>query len=113
MAFDLLWGDNISATDRFLLRSVSRLLSAPYSNFVTEGDYKVQLLEAGFEESKITMSDITNDVFPGLSGFLRRHDRELRGIGVTSFTQFRWAGRLFRWFATGRVVRAYIVVAKK
>jgi hypothetical protein len=113
MAFDLLLAEDISPVDKFLLRCASRLLSAPFSNFMTRRNYTRQLVEAGFQYESITISDITPDVFQGLSDFISRQDGALRQIGVTSFARFRWAGRLFRWFATGKVVRACIVIAQK
>lgn len=113
MAFDLLLGENISKLDKLFLRLISRLLSAPFTNFITQEEYRAQLGQCGYDQEKIAIQDITQHVFQGLSDFLVRQDAGLRQIGVTSFMRFRLAGKLFGWFSKGNVVRACIVIAKK
>jgi hypothetical protein len=112
-AFDLLLASNISSSDKLLLWVVARLLQAPFSNFMVEQDYKSQLVQAGYKEEDIIITDITQHVFPGLAAFLEMQERELRSIGVTKFGWFWVVRRLFTWFASGSVVRACIVITRQ
>ena len=101
-----------SILNSIFLRVLTPGLSAPFSNFVTFDAYKAQLQEVGYAAEDITIEDITNDVFPGLATFLETRQRELTALGLSGFSKWRISGWLFRWLASGDVLRAGVVVAK-
>ncbi|OJD21954.1 hypothetical protein ACJ73_06704 [Blastomyces percursus] len=96
----------------FALRCLTPALSAPYSNFVTIVEYKCLLEKAGYGPEDITIEDITEDVFPGLAQFFGERIQEMSALGLKGFTKWRVSEWLFRWLASGQVLRAGIVVAK-
>lgn len=111
MAFDLILSPNISTFDRVKLWIVSLFLSAPFSNFMTESEYRRQLKASGYSSDRIMMEDISEHCFDKLAQFLDRREKELNKVGIDSFERFRLAKQMFRWFARGKVVLAYIIVA--
>ncbi|PGH06440.1 hypothetical protein AJ79_06530 [Helicocarpus griseus UAMH5409] len=98
--------------NRLALRCLTSALSAPFSNFVTIAEYKNQLEKVGYAPEDITIEDITEDVFPGLASFFERRIQEMSALGLEGFTKWRVSGWLFRWIASGQVLRAGIVVAR-
>ena len=112
MAFDLLLAPDISNFDWLKLWVICLFISAPISNFMVESEYKQQLEASGYSTGTILMDDITGDCFKQLAQFLDKREEELSGLGIHSFDRFRLAKWMFQWFARGKVVRAYIVVAK-
>ncbi|KAI1913327.1 hypothetical protein LOZ61_002863 [Ophidiomyces ophidiicola] len=95
-----------------LLRLLTPALSAPFSNFMTMSAYKRELQEAGYAVENITIEDITEDVFPGLAGFLERRDQELAEFGLAGFSKWRMSGWIFKWLSFGDALKAGIVIAK-
>jgi poly(rC)-binding protein 2/3/4 len=117
LAYDLFLATPSSHTlkttlNTLLTRILAPALSAPYSNLLTPAAYRTQLREAGYADEDISIEDITEDVFPGLAGFLENRQREIKALGLSGFTKWRISGWLFRWLAGGDVLRAGIVVAK-
>jgi hypothetical protein len=112
MAFDLLLAPDISKFDWLMLWMISLFTSAPISNFMVEREYRQQLEASGYLADKIVMDDITGDCFKQLAQFLAKRKKDLSELGIRSFERFWLAKMMFRWFATGKVVRAYTVVAK-
>jgi hypothetical protein len=88
------------------------LLGCPWQAFLTEEEYREQLVACGYERESIIIKDISEDVFPGLVAFLERQDKALAESGISLGAGFRLARRVFGWFATSKVIRAVIVVAK-
>jgi poly(rC)-binding protein 2/3/4 len=101
-----------AALNTLLIRILAPALSAPFSNFLTPAAYRDQLRQAGYADEDISIEDITEDVFPGLAGFLENRQREINALGLSGFTKWRISGWLFRWLAGGDVLRAGIIVAK-
>lgn len=110
MAFDLCLADHISIPNLFLLRILTKLMGAPWANFVTQDEYREKLVEAGYQD--ITIKDISEHVFAGLATFLKEQDRTLRviGYGLGPFHLARW---MFGWWAQTGIIRGVIVVAKR
>ncbi|OJD15444.1 hypothetical protein AJ78_04285 [Emergomyces pasteurianus Ep9510] len=105
--------DNVKRSlNTFALRCLTPALSAPFSNFVTIAEYKRLLEKAGYGLDDITIEDITDDVFPGLAKFFEKRIQEMTALGLEGFTKWRISGWLFRWLASGQVLRAGVVVAR-
>ncbi|KAJ0414961.1 hypothetical protein BJY00DRAFT_294144 [Aspergillus carlsbadensis] len=112
MAFDLLLPSHpLPILTRLLLRLLCLFTSTPYSNFLTESQYRALLVEAGYDDSKIEFRDISEHVFPGIAAFMKRRLEEARMFGFKGVGKYRGAGVVFRWWATG-VVRGVVVVAR-
>jgi hypothetical protein len=112
MAFDLLLPSHpLPLLTRLLLRLLCLFTSTPYSNFLTESQYRDLLIEAGYDDSKIEFRDISEHVFPGVAAFMKRRVEEARMFGVKGVGKYKGAGVVFRWWATG-VVRGVVVVAR-
>ena len=111
MAFDLVLDDKATTWNRLAVRLVGLLMSCPLRTFLTEEQYREQLVQCGYDGETIVLRDISDDVFAGVSEFLRRQEAALRLYGI-SIGGFKLAGRLFEWFDRTRVVRASIVVAR-
>lgn len=78
---------------------------------MTESEYRRQLEASGYSRDGIMMEDISKRCFDNLEQFLERREKELNKVGIDSFERFRLAKQMFRWFARGKVVLAYIIVA--
>ncbi|KAF4967431.1 hypothetical protein FSARC_5004 [Fusarium sarcochroum] len=111
MAFDLLLNESASAMDIWRARLIGKMMGCPLNTFLSETEYRDQLVECGYDRKEITIKEITDDVFSGLVKFLDRQDQLLTEYGV-SMGGFKLAGRLFNWFDKSRVVRAVVVVAR-
>ena len=115
MAFDFMLADEKdapNATQRLLLRLVCLMTSAPYSNLLTQKQYKEMLLTAGYVQENIEIEDVSRYVFKPLSDFMTKKDIELRsiGLGIGAFRVARW---IFSWWGSTGIVRGCIVVARK
>ncbi|KAL3491465.1 hypothetical protein BJX62DRAFT_124690 [Aspergillus germanicus] len=112
MAFDLLLPSHpLPLITRLLLRLLCLFTSTPYSNFLTESQYRGLLTEAGYDDSKIEFRDISEHVFPGVAAFMKRRVEEARMFEVKGVGKYKGAGVVFRWWATG-VIRGVVVVAR-
>ncbi|KAL3450840.1 hypothetical protein BJX65DRAFT_304996 [Aspergillus insuetus] len=112
LAFDLLLPSHpLPLMTRLLLRLLCLFTSTPYSNFLTESQYRDLLIEAGYDDSKIEFRDISEHVFPGVAAFMKRRVEEARMFGVKGVGKYKGAGVVFRWWATG-VVKGAVVVAR-
>ncbi|KAG5984258.1 hypothetical protein E4U55_005529 [Claviceps digitariae] len=111
MAFDLLLNEKASRWDTFLVRILGLVMGCPLRTFVTEHQYREQLVECGYDGERIEMREISDHVFAGVSGYLRRQEIALGQYGI-GMGGFKLAGRLFEWFDRTRVVKAVIVVAR-
>ncbi|KAG6010404.1 hypothetical protein E4U21_006968 [Claviceps maximensis] len=111
MAFDLLLDDKASRWNTLLVRLIGLIMNCPLHTFMTEEQYREQLVECGYDGERIEMREISDHVFAGISGYLRQQDTALSqyDIGIGGF---KLAGRLFEWFDRTRVVKAVIVVAR-
>ncbi|KAF1964251.1 hypothetical protein BU23DRAFT_493279 [Bimuria novae-zelandiae CBS 107.79] len=109
-AFDLCLSPTATLRQKLLLRVLTSLMGAPWANFVTPDEYRVKLIEAGYEASGITIRDISEDVFGPLAAFLEQQERDLRIVGL-GIGPFNVARLLFQWWARSGVVRGVIVVA--
>ncbi|KAJ5133987.1 uncharacterized protein N7443_004389 [Penicillium atrosanguineum] len=112
MAFDLVLSEGTSWQQRLILRLVCWLTGSPFSNFITEEDYIPMLVNAGYDPSRISIRDVSRQVFPGISGFLNRRVKEAQPFGM-KMGKFRAAGIVFGWWAKSGVVRGVVVVARR
>ncbi|KAG6034691.1 hypothetical protein E4U41_006455 [Claviceps citrina] len=111
MAFDLVLNEAASRWNALLVRIVGLVMSCPLHTFLTEDQYRDQLVECGYDGERIEIRDISDHVFAGVSGYLRRQDVALSQYGI-GMGGYKLAGRLFEWFDRTRVVKAVIVVAR-
>ncbi|KAL4879746.1 hypothetical protein BJY04DRAFT_219834 [Aspergillus karnatakaensis] len=112
MTFDLLLPTPPpSLLTRFLLYILCLVTLTPYSNLLTESQYRSLLIEAGYDAEKIVFRDISQHVFPGISRFMRQREGLLRDYGM-KIGGFKWAGRVMGWWGRG-VLRGVIVVARR
>ena len=109
---DLVLGDNVSAFQRLLLRLITLLTGAPYSNFKNIEDYRSDFVNERFESVKI--EDISKEVLPGLQSFIHRHRQEMKDFGISG----KWTGylvfaKVLSWWWRSKVVRFIVVKASK
>ncbi|KAK7204764.1 hypothetical protein BZA70DRAFT_290082 [Myxozyma melibiosi] len=99
------------------LRAICLLTQTPFANFLDEHEYLSLLHAAGFTPAQswtVELQDITEHVFPGLAGFLADRAAARDGVGRwLRFERFAVFGQVVRWWYTQRVVRAYIISARK
>ncbi|KFH42345.1 hypothetical protein ACRE_069250 [Hapsidospora chrysogenum ATCC 11550] len=111
MAFDLILNESASLRDTLTMRAVGMMMGCPMKTFLTEEQYREQLVECGYDAESIVIRDITEHVFPGVVKFLDDQERALSQYGI-SLGGYKLAGRLFDWFGRSKVVKASIVVAR-
>ncbi|OAA51819.1 hypothetical protein NOR_00412 [Metarhizium rileyi] len=111
MAFDLILDEKASRWKTLLVRLVGLVMGCPLYTFLTEAQYRDQLVECGYDAERIEIRDISDHVFAGVSGYLKRQEAALSQYGI-SLGGFKLAGRLFEWFDETRVVKAAIVVGR-
>ncbi|KAM4064438.1 hypothetical protein HRG_006248 [Hirsutella rhossiliensis] len=111
MAFDLILNEKASRRDKLLVRAVGLMMSCPLHTFLTEDQYRAQMVECGYDGGGVVIRDISDDVYAGVANYLRRQEEALSLYGV-SIGGFKLAGRLFDWFNKSRVVKASIVVGR-
>lgn len=109
LAFDLILNAEASLWDKLALKLVGLLMGCPLRAFLTEKDYRSQLEECGY--SHVETYNISEKVFPGISAYMKDQEQRLNQFGI-SLGGLKWAGKLFGWFNTSKVVQATIVVAK-
>ncbi|KAK7424631.1 hypothetical protein QQZ08_008514 [Neonectria magnoliae] len=111
MISDLLLNESASVRDTWVLRAIGVIMGCPVRTFLTENEYREQLVECGYDRGSITIRDVTENVFTGLVKFLDYQDRALAEYGI-SMGGFKLAQRLFDWFGRSGVVKVVIVVAR-
>lgn len=109
MAFDLVLNDKASWRDTLLVRLVGLVMSCPLYTFLTEDQYKAQLVEYGYDRPDCHARRLGPCVcrhreLPAAAGGGAEPVRHIGG--------FKLAGRLFDWFDRSSVVRAVIVVSR-
>ncbi|KAJ5787305.1 hypothetical protein N7457_002295 [Penicillium paradoxum] len=112
MGFDLIISNRITWWEKILLRVVCWGTNSPFGNFISETEYVYMLVAAGYDPTLIEIRDITQHVFGGLADFIDRRVEEARPFGI-KMGKFRVAKTAFAWWATGRIVRGIVVVARK
>lgn len=112
MAFDLILGDNASLWQTLAVRLLGFVLLCPWQTFLTEAQYREQLVECGYDRGDIEIKDISDHVFAGLAGFLQRQDAALKPYGI-SLTGYSAVGRVYDWLDRTRVLKGVIVVGRK
>jgi hypothetical protein len=112
MAFDLCLSPTASRTQKLVLRVLTTLMGAPWTNFTTPDDYRRQLVDAGYSNDAIKVVDVSERVFAPLAQYLNEQDTRLKtlGLGIGSFSV---AKALFGWWGRSGVVRGVIVVARR
>ncbi|KAL6903933.1 hypothetical protein GGI43DRAFT_421455 [Trichoderma evansii] len=112
MAFDLLLSDNASLWQTLVVRLLAFFMMCPWQTFLTEEQYREQLVECGYDRGYIEIKDISDHVFAGLAGFLQRQDAALSPYGI-SLTGYAMVGKLYGWIDRTRVLKGAIVVGRK
>ncbi|RFU75871.1 hypothetical protein TARUN_6333 [Trichoderma arundinaceum] len=111
MAFDLILSNKASAWETLAVRLLGFVLLCPWRTFLTEEQYREQLVECGYDRARIEVRDVSDHVFAGLSGYLRRQDAALEKYGI-SLTGYTLVGKVYEWFDRTRVLKAAIVVGR-
>ncbi|EHK50212.1 hypothetical protein TRIATDRAFT_184786, partial [Trichoderma atroviride IMI 206040] len=111
MAFDLILGDNTTLWQTLAVRLLGFILLCPWQTFLTEAQYREQLVECGYDRGGIEIQDVSDHVFAGLAGFLQRQDAALKPYGI-SLTGYSAVGRVYDWFDRTRVLKGVIVVGR-
>ncbi|KAK4065921.1 uncharacterized protein Triagg1_8473 [Trichoderma aggressivum f. europaeum] len=111
MAFDLILGDAASTWQTLAVRTLGFILLCPWRTFLTEEQYRDQLVECGYDRACVEIRDISDHVFGGLAGHLRRQDAALSPYGI-SLSGYTMVGRIYEWFDRTRVLKAAIVVGR-
>ncbi|ORY14681.1 hypothetical protein BCR34DRAFT_612655 [Clohesyomyces aquaticus] len=111
LAFDLCLAEpkHVSLAQRWMLRFLTKMMGAPWGNFVTVEEYKKKLRDAGYTD--IVIRDVSDSVFESLAQFLGEQDRGLQRIGL-GLGKLAVAGKLFGWWGRSGIVRGVIVVAR-
>ncbi|KAJ5502128.1 hypothetical protein N7463_005002 [Penicillium fimorum] len=112
MAFDMILSNSITWYEKILLRLVCWSTNSPFGNFISEKEYVELLVTAGYNPASIEIRDVSQHVFGGLAGFIKRRVEEARPFGI-KMGKYRAASFVFEWWAKGRVVRGVVVVARK
>ena len=112
MAFDLILGEGNTLVERICMHIIALFMRCPMGNFLTAAEYKKQLLNAGYEEDKIDLRDISEYVFEGQADYLEKRDEKLEGVWGRRIGTYKVSGWLLRWWARKAIVRGCIVVAK-
>ncbi|KAL4906385.1 hypothetical protein BDW74DRAFT_131846 [Aspergillus multicolor] len=116
MAFDLLLPTpKPSFWARLMLRILCLFAGTPYTNFLTQDEYTALLVDAGYDLSKITFRDISDDVFHGIAGYINSREEVLKAYGLggsKGMKKYGGAGKLFGWWARTGVVKGFIIVAR-
>lgn len=112
MAFDLILSNDITWYEKILLRLVCWGMNSPFENFISEKEYVELLVTAGYNPAFIQIRDVSQHVFGGLAGFIKRRAEEAKPFGI-KLGKFRAVRFVFGWWAKGRVVRGVVVVARK
>jgi hypothetical protein len=112
MAFDLCISPVATVTQKLILRVLTTLMGAPWTNFVTPDEYRRKLVEAGYANDAIKIVDVSEHVFTPLARYLDAQDARLKtlGLGIGSFSV---AQSLFSWWGRSGVIRGVVVVAKR
>ncbi|KAL7932867.1 hypothetical protein V8C35DRAFT_305697 [Trichoderma chlorosporum] len=111
MAFDLILSDKAPAWQVWAVRLLGVILLCPWRTFLTEEQYRDQLVECGYDRACVEIRDISDHVFGGLAGHLRKQDAALSPYGI-SLSGYTVVGRIYEWFDRTRVLKAAIVVGR-
>jgi hypothetical protein len=112
MAFDLCLAENLSLSQRIILKLMAFFGQSPFTNWVTVQAYRERLVDAGYSPDMIEIRDISEHVFGPLAVFLKKREAELEQYGL-SIGRFRYAAKMFAWWCRTGVVRGCIIVARK
>ncbi|KAH6632981.1 hypothetical protein C7974DRAFT_310156 [Boeremia exigua] len=112
MAFDLCLSPHATMLQKLILRVLTTLMGAPWMNFVTPEGYRQKLVEIGYADDDIKITDISEDVFAPLAEYMDDQHRRLKllGLGLGNFQAAKW---LFGWWGSTGVIRGVVVVAKR
>ncbi|KAK0638507.1 hypothetical protein B0T16DRAFT_338528, partial [Cercophora newfieldiana] len=110
--FDLILNGSAPFHQKLITRVVGVLMGCTWRAFLTEEEYVKQLVGCGYERERITIRDVSDDVFPGLVGYLGKQDGNLAEYGISLGSGFRLARKVFAWFERTSVIRGVIVIAR-
>ncbi|KAL6872742.1 hypothetical protein J3F83DRAFT_730869 [Trichoderma novae-zelandiae] len=111
VAFDLILSDSASVWETLAVRVLGFVLLCPWRTFLTESEYREQLVQCGYDADQVEIRDVSDHVFGGLAGHLRKQDAALRPYGI-SLTAYALVGRVYGWFDRTRVLKGAIVVGR-
>lgn len=112
VAFDLMMSERAGWGERLLLWGIAKGMQVPYANFLTETGYVDMLVGVGYAKGDIEIVDISEDVFEGLSRFLKERGRQVPTFGISWWGRWKVAGWVFGLFAKWQLVRGCVVVAR-
>ncbi|KAJ8113493.1 hypothetical protein OPT61_g4390 [Boeremia exigua] len=112
MAFDLCISPQATTLQKLCLRALTTLMGAPWTNFVTPAAYRQKLVEIGYANDDIKITDISEHVFAPLAKYMDDQDRTLKTIGL-GLGSFRAAKQLFGWWGRTGIIRGVVVVARR
>ncbi|KAH0490909.1 hypothetical protein TgHK011_002356 [Trichoderma gracile] len=111
VAFDLILSDSASFWETLAVRILGFVLLCPWRTFLTESEYREQLVECGYDREQVEIRDVSDHVFGGLAGHLKKQDAVLRPYGI-SLTAYALVGRVYEWFDRTRVLKGVVVVGR-
>ncbi|TFB00362.1 hypothetical protein CCMA1212_007610 [Trichoderma ghanense] len=110
-AFDLILSGSASFWETMAVRILGFVLLCPWRTFLTESEYREQLVECGYDKEQVEIRDVSDHVFGGLAGHLRKQDAVLRPYGI-SLTAYALVGRVYAWLDRTRVLKGVVVVGR-
>lgn len=112
MAFDLCLSPDATFSQRVMLRLLTSLMGAPWMNFVTISGYRQKLIECGYSDDSITITDISEQVFMPLSNYMEQQDTRLKSLGL-GLGGLSLAKTMFAWWGRTGIVRGVIIAARR
>ncbi|KNC76257.1 hypothetical protein SARC_11236, partial [Sphaeroforma arctica JP610] len=97
-----------------LLRLCCWAFSIPFDNVISENEYRDQLKRVNFQD--ITITDVSDSVFPGFYDFVGSHERMLVDAGTHSgfaFIPFKLVSAMLYYASLYHVVRLVCIGANK
>ncbi|KPV73059.1 uncharacterized protein RHOBADRAFT_46153 [Rhodotorula graminis WP1] len=109
----------LSLLDHLLLSLLLLVAGCPRSNLVPLDTYRAQLVAAGFDPDSVETRDVSDEVWGGFCGFVRRREEGMgRGRGVLGgkWDGLRRYARVVEWYAgvrSGRPKMRYCLVSAR
>lgn len=111
---DLMLPDTpLSTISSVLMRIICFFANVPSHNLITQAEYEAIFKELGFTQLEI--EDITQDVFPGLAGYIDRLGADSvmgAALDPAKLQQYKMFAKVLRWWSGGRL-RFVLVKAMK
>lgn len=109
----MLPNEPLSLLSSFLMRIICYFANVPFENLITQAEYEQVFKELNF--TRLEIEDITQDVFPGLAGYIDRLNEDQvmnAALDPAKLRQYRMFAKILRWWSNGRL-RFVLVKAMK